>query len=44
MHRPGLRIYALDESSVNEGRITVHLDFSRRRGGLDELSSSDDPQ
>ena len=40
MHRLGLRTYSVDERSANEGRITVHLDFSSQRGGLDGVSFS----
>lgn len=35
LHKRGLRTSTVHEWSLNEGRITVHVDFSTQQGGLD---------
>lgn len=34
-HRRGMRTFTLHEWSLNEGRVTLNVDFSSQRGGLD---------
>ena len=34
-HKRGMRRFTVEEWSLNEGRVTLHVDFSSQRGGLD---------
>jgi uncharacterized protein YciI len=36
-HQAGLRTSTVEEWSLNQGRITLHVDFSCQAGGLDGL-------
>lgn len=35
MHRAGVRTFTIDEWLLNEGRVSVTIDFSTQRAGLD---------
>jgi uncharacterized protein YciI len=35
LHKLGLRRFTIEEWQLNQGRISVQIDFSDQRGGLD---------
>lgn len=39
-HKRGMRTYTLNEWALNEGRITLNVDFSNQHGGLDGQTAS----
>lgn len=36
LHKLGLRRFTIEEWQLNQGRVSVQIDFSDQKGGLDE--------
>ena len=36
LHKLGLRRFTIEEWQLNQGRVSVQIDFSDQKGGLDD--------